>query len=73
MRKIHLKRALMTRKFVILTLVLDNDCCMSRNVGRTKTLLRRINCIFYDLDYDVNMDLPIDMELALSKHQSFFD
>ena len=47
MRKIHLKRALMTRKFVILTLVLDNDCCMSWNVGRTKINLVTSNKLYF--------------------------
>ena len=41
-------------------LALDNDRCISGNVGKTKiTWLRGITCTFYNLDYDVNIDLPI--------------
>ena len=47
MRKIHLKRALMTRKFVIHTLVPDNDCCLSRNVGRTKINFVTSNKLYF--------------------------
>ena len=31
-----------------------------------ETWLRQITCIFYSLKYDVNIDLPIYMGLALS-------
>ena len=37
-----------------------------------KTWSRRITCIFYSLNYDVNIELLIYMELALSKYNIIF-
>ena len=37
-----------------------------------QTWLRQITCIFYSLNYDVNIDLPMYMELALSKYNMIF-
>ena len=59
-------------KLFIQHLVLDNDCYISRNVGKSKkTWLRRITCIFYSLNYDANIDLSYKTFKGMTRRERY--
>lgn len=46
--------------FFIQPVVLNDDCCMSQNVGRTEiNFVTSNNCIFHSLNNDINIDLQV--------------
>ena len=56
--------------------VLDDDCCISWNVGRTKINLVTSNKLYffvYNLSYDVNIDLQIPRDSSYLVRVSAWD
>ena len=52
---------------------LDDDCCISWNVGRTEiNFITLIKLYLHSANYDINTDLPVPLELASLKYNIVF-
>ena len=60
------------RRFFIQHLLLESDCCISRNVGKLKMISIKLDYVellyFFNLNNDVNIHLLMFFELELFKY-----